>query len=181
MTLTARSGPATLFVVNGEREPDMHTLRPSQVRPERADDLLELVTKHLDECRDVTPRSELAELFRTGDIDALPERLHYWVPSDSHLGMAYEVHGGWRKPTEQAPEGYVEAGHYGYGCPAHDARRECWHLYAWLAGVLRDYGHMLPYGGRVPEPAVPVRLAPPPVGPPAGDTRPTGTDAGFYD
>jgi hypothetical protein len=155
----------------------MHTLRPSRLSPEMASKVLE----HLDACRDVTPRSELAELFSTGDIDALPERLHVWVPSHSQLGMAYEVRGRWHKPTDTAPHGYVEAGHYGHGCPAHDVFQECWHLYAWLAAVVRDYRELLPYGGRVPEPAVPVRLAPPAGGTPAGDTRPTGTDAGFYD
>ena len=155
----------------------MHTLRP-KVSPETRDKVLE----HLAEVRDVTPRSELAELFSTGDVEALPERLHYWVPSHTQLGMAYEVRGGWHKPTEHAPEGYVEAGHYGYGCPAHDAFQPCWHLYAWLAGVVRDYGHMLPFGGRIPEPAASVRLAPPPDAEAAGPDRRQGTGtSGFYD
>jgi hypothetical protein len=158
----------------------MHTIQASRPTP----DMAAKVLRHHERVLDVTPPHKLADEL-SGQLRL--DRFHVLVPSDSHPGFWWEVRVSWHGPRPGAPYGYVEAGHYGHACAASEAGKDCWHLYAAVARVATIYDPS-GNGGKVPEAARPVRLAPPADGRAVWvdgrlvkvAPRPTGTDPDFY-
>lgn len=137
----------------------MFTIRPEDQTEAQA----ETIEAHWTAIADVTPESRLERHWRSeivDDPDGLGVRFRrpksvsgtYWVlvPSDSQIGLWWELRVSWR-------DGYVQAGHYGRACPAADAGRLCWHVFAAARKIAA-----LHYGGEIPVSAVPLRATPDP-------------------
>ena len=137
----------------------MHTIRREDITPaQRA-----LVDEHRSAVLDVTPEARLGLIPPSsleddpGGLGYRVKRLRsltgvYWilVPSASQLGLWWEMRVSWH-------DGYVQAGHYGHGCPAGEQNKRCWHGFA-ATETVAD----LHYGGTIPTGAAPLHATPDP-------------------
>ena len=159
------SGRATLGVIEGNQERDMHTIRPEGATAIMAAKVID----HVDRVLDTTPHSRLA--ISSGEL-----RGNFWalVPSHTRTGQWWEIRVSWH-------DGYVEAGHYGHACEASDAAKHCWHLYAAVLKISQLY-----YGGMIPVAVTPIRAEETTDDQTQAETPPArqaagGSRDGFYD
>jgi hypothetical protein len=178
--MTMSPGSARLEVIDGGLEGAMHTIRPD----DKTEDQAALVAEYRSAVLDVTPEARLA-LIPPSSLTDHPSGLGYqvrrarsatgvyWVlvPSASQVGLWWELRVSWHP-------GYVQAGHYGHGCPAAEANKRCWHGYA-AAETIAE----LHYGGTIPTGAAPLHATPDPRPRPAkAEDRPPPfpVDRSFY-
>jgi hypothetical protein len=149
---------ARLVVLPGGLEEAMHTIRPDDV----TGDQKALVEDFWEQVQDITPGSRLGLLPPSAVTEeALGYRIRrprsatgvYWTvcPSASQVGRWWELRVSWHEGA------YVQAGHYGHGCPAWEVNRRCWHEFAAVRKIAAIH-----YGGQVPTGAAPLHATPDP-------------------